>query len=117
MPKVIYEKRGPVAYIRLNRPEVKNAIDLETHDLLRAIWTDFGADRDLRVAVLTGTGDAFCAGADLKAHVPEWASVGPALLGYAICGDNQAIRERSQQFFDRTDAGPAGSAHPGGARR
>lgn len=79
MPKVIYEKRGPVAYITLNRPEVKNAIDVETNDLLWDIWRDFGADDELRVAVLTGTGDAFCAGADLKTHVPEWDGVGPML--------------------------------------
>ncbi|MCW2758118.1 MAG: enoyl-CoA hydratase/isomerase family protein [Nocardioidaceae bacterium] len=78
-PKVVYEKRGPVAHIRLNRPEVKNAIDVETHELLREIWADFAADDDLRVAVLTGTGDAFCAGADLKTHVPEWDGVGPML--------------------------------------
>jgi enoyl-CoA hydratase/carnithine racemase len=78
-PKVVYEKRGPVAHVRLNRPEVKNAIDVETHELLREIWADFGADHDLRVAVLTGTGDAFCAGADLKTHVPEWNGVGPML--------------------------------------
>jgi enoyl-CoA hydratase/carnithine racemase len=78
-PKVVYEKRGPVARIRLNRPEVKNAIDVETHELLREIWADFAADADLRVAVLTGTGDAFCAGADLKTHVPEWDGVGPML--------------------------------------
>ena len=78
-PKVVYEKRGQVAHIRLNRPEVKNAIDIETHELLREIWADFAADDDLRVAVLTGTGDAFSAGADLKTHVPEWDGVGPML--------------------------------------
>lgn len=77
--KVVYEKRGEVAHIRLNRPEVKNAIDVETHELLREIWRDFGADNSLRVAVLTGTGDAFCAGADLKTHVPEWSDGGPML--------------------------------------
>ncbi|MCW2813079.1 MAG: enoyl-CoA hydratase/isomerase family protein [Nocardioides sp.] len=77
--KVVYEKRGPVAHIRLNRPEVKNAIDVETHEMLRDIWRDFADDPDLRVAVLTGTGDAFCAGADLKTHVPEWDGVGPML--------------------------------------
>jgi enoyl-CoA hydratase/carnithine racemase len=79
MPKVVYEKRGPVAHIRLNRPEVKNAIDVETHEQLWDIWKDFGEDPDLRVAVLTGTGDSFCAGADLKTHVPEWDDVGPML--------------------------------------
>lgn len=78
-PKVVYEKAGEVAHIRLNRPEVKNAIDVETHELLRGIWADFASDDDLRVAVLTGTGDAFCAGADLKTHVPEWDGVGPML--------------------------------------
>jgi len=80
MPKVIYEKRGEVAYITLNRPEVHNAIDLETHQLLRSVWEDFRDDAKLRVAILTGAGDeAFCAGADLKTHVPEWNDVGPML--------------------------------------
>lgn len=77
--KVLFEKKGPVACITLNRPEVKNAIDLDVHHRLREIWTEFRDDDDLRVAVLTGTGDAFCAGADLKTHVPEWDGVGPSL--------------------------------------
>ena len=64
---------------RFNRPEVKNAIDLEMHLRLREIWTDFRDDSRLRVAIVTGTGDAFCAGADLKTHVPEWADAGPSL--------------------------------------
>jgi enoyl-CoA hydratase/carnithine racemase len=77
--KVLYEKKGEVAYITLNRPEVKNAIDLDVHHRLREIWTDFGNDQNLRAVVLTGAGDAFCAGADLRTHVPEWAGVGPSL--------------------------------------
>jgi enoyl-CoA hydratase/carnithine racemase len=60
--KVLYEKRGEVAYITLNRPEVKNAIDIESHELLCDMWRDFRDDPGLRVAVITGTGDAFCAG-------------------------------------------------------
>lgn len=80
MANVIYEKRGEVAYITLNRPEVHNAIDIDTHQLLRGVWEDFRDDAKLRVAVLTGAGDeAFCAGADLKTHVPEWNNVGPML--------------------------------------
>ena len=75
--KVLYEKRGPVAYVTLNRPEVKNAIDVETHERLCEIWTDFRDDSAMRVAVITGTGDAFTAGADLKTHAPEWQAVGP----------------------------------------
>jgi len=77
--KVLYQKKSEVAYITLNRPEVKNAIDLYVHHRLREIWADFRDDAQLRVAILTGTGDAFCAGADLRTHVPEWAEVGPSL--------------------------------------
>ena len=80
MAKILYEKCGEVAHITLNRPEVHNAIDLETHQLLRSIWEDFRDDEKLRVAILTGAGDeAFCAGADLKTHDPEWNGVGPLL--------------------------------------
>jgi enoyl-CoA hydratase/carnithine racemase len=77
--KVLYEKRDEIAYITLNRPEVKNAIDRDVHHRLREIWTDFQSDNSVRVAILTGAGDAFCAGADLKTHVPEWADHGPSL--------------------------------------
>jgi enoyl-CoA hydratase/carnithine racemase len=66
MTKVLYEKRGQIAYITLNRPEVHNAIDTETDELLFAAWSDFRDDPDVRVAILTGSGDrSFCAGADL----------------------------------------------------
>ena len=75
--KIIYEKKGEVAYVTLNRPECKNAIDYETHLLLCQAWKDFRDDPGLRVAILTGTGDAFTAGADLRTHAPEWQKVGP----------------------------------------
>jgi enoyl-CoA hydratase/carnithine racemase len=77
--KVLYQKKSEIAYITFNRPQVKNAIDLDVHHRLREIWTDFRDDDTARVAILTGTGDAFCAGADLKTHVPEWAGYGPSL--------------------------------------
>lgn len=75
--KVLYDKRGPVAWITLNRPEVKNAIDIETHERLCEIWADFRDDPALRVAVVTGADDTFCSGADLRTHAPEWQTVGP----------------------------------------
>ncbi|WP_295678883.1 enoyl-CoA hydratase/isomerase family protein [uncultured Nevskia sp.] len=77
--KILYEKDGEIARITFNRPERKNAIDLEMHHRLGEIWRDFRDDPELRVAIITGTGDAFCAGADLKTHVPEWDGVGPSL--------------------------------------
>ncbi|QHN27840.1 enoyl-CoA hydratase/isomerase family protein [Gordonia pseudamarae] len=75
--KVLYEKRGEVAWITINRPEVKNAVDVETHELLSAAFADFRDDPELRVAVLRGSGETFTAGADLKTHAPEWQTVGP----------------------------------------
>jgi enoyl-CoA hydratase/carnithine racemase len=70
LPKLIYEKSDRIAYLTLNRPEAKNAIDPELHELLCEAWTDFRDDDSLDVAILTGTGDAFCAGADLKDYIP-----------------------------------------------
>jgi len=72
MPKVLYDKRDRVALVTLNRPEAKNALDPEAHQLLWSIWEDFRDDDALDVAILTGTGDAFCAGADLKTYIPSW---------------------------------------------
>lgn len=70
MPKVLYEVRERIAYVTINRPEAKNAIDPETHELLWAAWERFRDDDDADVAILTGAGDAFCAGADLKEYIP-----------------------------------------------
>jgi enoyl-CoA hydratase/carnithine racemase len=77
--KVLYERRGKVAYITLNRPQVKNAVDTEMSDRLVEIWTEFAADPGLRIAVLTGAGDAFSSGADLRTHAPEWTNASPML--------------------------------------
>ena len=70
MIEIEYERRDRIAYITLNRPEAKNAITPEMHEELCRIWADFRDDDDADVAILTGTGDAFCAGADLATYVP-----------------------------------------------
>ncbi len=68
---ILYEKRGRVAYITINRPEARNAIDFETANELSNAWTDFRDDDGLWVAVITGAGDkSFSAGADLKTFIP-----------------------------------------------
>ncbi len=64
---VLYETRGQVAVVTINRPEVRNAIDRPTATALRDAFGRFDADGSLAVAVLTGAGGTFCAGADLKA--------------------------------------------------
>ncbi|MHB8289179.1 MAG: crotonase/enoyl-CoA hydratase family protein [Acidimicrobiales bacterium] len=66
MPPVISETDGSVAVITINRPECRNAVDAGTANQLAAAFRAFDADGDLRVAVLTGRGGSFCAGADLK---------------------------------------------------
>jgi enoyl-CoA hydratase/carnithine racemase len=75
--KVLYEKRDRIAYVTLNRPEAMNAVDVEMHELLWATWEDFAADDALDVAILTGAGEAFCAGADLKTFIPPWMEATP----------------------------------------
>jgi enoyl-CoA hydratase/carnithine racemase len=72
-----YEKRGRIAYVTLNRPEVMNALHLEAHFELAAIWEDFRDDPDVWVAILTGAGErAFSAGNDLKATADRTADGG-----------------------------------------
>ena len=64
--KILIEVSGPVTTIIINRPAAKNALDNEAAHGLAAALKSFEADPEARVAVLTGAGGAFCAGADLK---------------------------------------------------
>src|SRR5262245_7814042 len=64
--KIVVERAGPVTTIIINRPKSKNALDNETAHALADALHAFDADHGCRVAVLTGAGGAFCAGADLK---------------------------------------------------
>ncbi|HEY8978214.1 MAG TPA: enoyl-CoA-hydratase DpgD [Streptomyces sp.] len=83
-PRVRYDKRGHVAHVTLDRPEVLNAMDLRMHAELADVWDDFEADDDLWVAVLSGAGTrAFSVGQDLgelAARVREGTS-GTATFG------------------------------------
>jgi enoyl-CoA hydratase/carnithine racemase len=75
---VLYERQGHVATITLNRPDRLNALSPEVFQRLPEIWDVFDADEEARVAILTGAGRAFSAGADLKVMNE---SGGPAGLG------------------------------------
>ena len=66
MAVVEWERRGATALVTLNRPEARNAISPEVSETMVGILDEIEADDDLRVAVLTGTGEVFSAGADLK---------------------------------------------------
>src|SRR5438552_3959176 len=67
MSTVLFEADGEVAVVTINRPEVRNAVDDPTAAVLVEAFRRFDADEGLAVAVLTGAGGTFCAGADLKA--------------------------------------------------
>jgi enoyl-CoA hydratase len=60
------EKIGHVMVVTLNRPEAKNALNGPMLLGMYNAWRRLDADKELRVAVLTGKGDTFCAGMDLK---------------------------------------------------
>ncbi len=64
---IVTETRDGVRIIRINRPAVRNCVDGPTARALAAAFRDFDGDDRLSVAVLTGSGGHFCAGADLKA--------------------------------------------------
>jgi len=67
MDEVLYEVRNQVAWITLNRPEVRNALNKATREGLFGSFNRFEKDEEAKVAVITGAGDkAFSAGADLK---------------------------------------------------
>ncbi|GGC68671.1 crotonase/enoyl-CoA hydratase family protein [Hoyosella rhizosphaerae] len=105
---ITIDKQGPVTVVTINRPEVRNAVDHHHAAALTEAFEDFNADPDASVAVFTGAGGHFCAGADLKAvaqgdikisqpHQPGPAGMGPtrmllnkpviaAIEGYAVAG-------------------------------
>jgi enoyl-CoA hydratase/carnithine racemase len=87
---ILYESRDRIATITLNRPDKLNALDHELGAALRQAWLDFEASDD-RVAILTGAGRAFTAGADLTGGGEMWAitpGVGVELSKPVICAVN-----------------------------
>ncbi|MGH2963258.1 MAG: enoyl-CoA hydratase/isomerase family protein, partial [Solirubrobacterales bacterium] len=94
MDKLLYEKRDRIAYVTINRPEAKNAIDPDVHRLMIETWADFRDDDAVNVAILTGAGDAFCAGADLKTYIPP-------KIGGATPGEIREVVELGLNGFTR----------------
>ncbi len=87
MASLNYEVTGHIALITLNRPEARNALNPEVAVRLAQAWADVRADDRVRVAVLTGTGSAFCAGADLGQLIP------------LISGARQAENEWDEKYL------------------
>ena len=67
MPDLLIRKDGPVVVLTMNRPARRNAMTLAMFARLADAWDEIDADTDVRVCILTGTGDHFSAGMDLRA--------------------------------------------------
>ena len=71
MPIHYEQDQEHVVLITIDRPEARNAADMAHFKALREAWERFAADEQAWVAIITGVGEAFFAGADLKTYVPE----------------------------------------------
>src|SRR3954454_4941433 len=78
MSKVLYEKRERFAYVTINRPEARNAIDPDVHRLMVETWADFRDDDSVDAGILTGAREGICVGADLKTYITPY-SMNPSL--------------------------------------
>ena len=110
MPVLLYEKKGRIAYLTLNRPESRNALSYELMGELEKAWLDFRDDDNLWVAILTGAGTAFCAGLDLK----ERAAQGTFLQPEEGIGGISGITPTALNIWKPTIAAVNGPAYAGG---
>lgn len=77
-PHLLVEREGPVMTVTMNRPEARNAMDLEMLARMADAWDLIDGNPEIRVAILTGSAGHFSSGSDLKALAgaapdPEWA--------------------------------------------
>ncbi len=92
---VDFEVADGIARVTLNRPDRLNAIDAASETALREIWRAIDRDSNVRCVVLTGTGRAFCAGADMKESGPGgvayWAGTGDEGFGGIALGAGLSV--------------------------
>jgi 2-(1,2-epoxy-1,2-dihydrophenyl)acetyl-CoA isomerase len=94
---LLTKREDGVLWLTLNRPERKNSVSPELRDELLAELEEARADEEVRCVVITGTGDAFCAGVDLgRSKVTEGASKGDSSRP-----DLRAIRDAMKRGFQR----------------
>jgi enoyl-CoA hydratase/carnithine racemase len=87
LENVLYEKKGSIAHVTVNRPKVLNALNTSTWTDLKAAFEDAKADASVRGVILTGAGDkAFIAGADISelAHLDAYEAEQSSRLGQTV---------------------------------
>lgn len=67
-----YDLQDGIATVTIDRPEKNNAISMEMRADFRALADELYANEAVRVAIVTGTGKAFCVGADVSTFEPDW---------------------------------------------
>lgn len=130
---VIYERKGRIAYLTMNRPERLNALSRAHQADIEAAKEEFAMDEEADVLIMTGAGDrAFCAGADLKEPrdtsgrrppdvdvryvMPVWKPMIAAINGWAVGGglayalqcDIRIAVDSAQMGFSEARIGVAG---------
>jgi len=111
--EVLYEVRGHAAFIRINRPERRNALATSTVEAICNSFVRAGEDDNVWAIVLTGTGDkAFCAGGDLK-EMDEIARSG-AQIHVPMTGPSRNMFEVILETYKPTIAAVNGAALAGG---
>ena len=93
---LVLDVDGPVAWLRLNRPDAMNALNVQLlHELDSALDTIAASDQ-VRVVVVTGNGRAFCAGADLKESSNESGEVDPRALVKFVSSAGRTINRLTE---------------------
>jgi len=107
---IILEKKGRVGVLTINRPEVKNSFDETTRVEFRGALKELREDKAVRVIIITGTGNSFSAGQDLKAlnNTPrdrlKWLTdFGRLMILEIITGNDYNVDPK--EFFDKLRAG------------
>lgn len=125
---VVYEKLDKMAFITLSDTETNNALTSRLIRRLRDVWTDFECDPEIRVAILTGRGKAFCTGMDLaeaeSGVIADFDSCMPNIgvevskpiigaingwtigagMGLALCSDIRVMSETAKFLFQRQNS-------------
>ncbi len=96
-PVILVEKTGSIATVTLNRPGAMNALSRDLRRAIAETFEDLEADENIRVAILTGAGKAFCAGLDLKELGGDASAVGGSAGGVnSTIGDKDPVTSIGQ---------------------